>query len=313
MSLALRDNDSNAGTPGQTLLQPANLTDSIGCTTFSSGLHAEFTTGTHWRSSSERDGLYFREFNFDPFFSIVSFSITAPDFLRNPRIWSTDSRLPPATSMKLKTDSSVPSGPHSRRNNQAGFLDARWQPLARLTLNAGGRAEDNADFGTRVVPRAGASYALRIAQGAFGDTRLHATYGQGIVEPRFDQSSATIPAFPAILCCRPKRAARFTRESSRNLLPTACALARIILIAGFTTSLASNSHVAGVWRGAPFGAGTFFNTDLARARGANLSGEARITHWSAAAGITPTIRLARFPRRRIPPISIPTIFREAAC
>ena len=29
----------------------------------------------------------------------------------------------------------------------------------------------------------------------------------------------------------------------------------------------------------PFGAGTFFNTDLARARGANFSGEARITRW----------------------------------
>jgi len=31
--------------------------------------------------------------------------------------------------------------------------------------------------------------------------------------------------------------------------------------------------------GAPFGAGTFFNTDLARARGGNFSGEARITRW----------------------------------
>jgi len=31
--------------------------------------------------------------------------------------------------------------------------------------------------------------------------------------------------------------------------------------------------------GAPFGAGTFFNTDLARARGFNFSTEARITRW----------------------------------
>jgi vitamin B12 transporter len=31
--------------------------------------------------------------------------------------------------------------------------------------------------------------------------------------------------------------------------------------------------------GAPFGAGTFFNTDLARARGGDFSGEARITRW----------------------------------
>jgi len=54
-------------------------------------------------------------------------------------------------------------GFHVRRNNQAGFLDAQWRPLARLTLSAGARAEDNADFGTRVVPRVGAAYALRIA------------------------------------------------------------------------------------------------------------------------------------------------------
>ena len=66
-----------------------------------------------------------------------------------------------------------------RKVNQAGFLDASWQPFARLTFNAGAREEDNANFGTRVVPRVGAAYALRIAQGAFGDTRLHASYGRG--------------------------------------------------------------------------------------------------------------------------------------
>ena len=46
------------------------------------------------------------------------------------------------------------------------------------------------------MPRAGASYALRVAQGALGDTRLRASYGQGIVEPRFDQSFGTDPCFP---------------------------------------------------------------------------------------------------------------------
>ena len=32
----------------------------------------------------------------------------------------------------------------------------------------------------------------------------------------------------------------------------------------------------------PFGAGTFFNTNLASARGANFSSEARLTHWLSA-------------------------------
>src|SRR5205823_13215885 len=44
---------------------------------------------------------------------------------------------------------------HARRNNQAGFLDFRYRPHRRVSLNFGGRAEANANFGTRVVPRAG--------------------------------------------------------------------------------------------------------------------------------------------------------------
>src|SRR5207245_5605226 len=51
-------------------------------------------------------------------------------------------------------------GPHLRRNNQGGFLDFRYSPHPRATLSFGGRAEANAIFGTRVVPRVGASLAL---------------------------------------------------------------------------------------------------------------------------------------------------------
>src|SRR5213079_34769 len=72
---------------------------------------------------------------------------------------------------------------HAHRNNQGGFLDARWSPVSRLTLSAGGRAEANASFGTRVVPRAGAVLALRYSKGFLGGTRLRAAYGQGIEEP----------------------------------------------------------------------------------------------------------------------------------
>ncbi len=68
VSLALRDNVSNAGTPGQTLLQPAILTDSTAYHTFSSNLHAEFTSGTHWHHQVNGAELYSREFNFDPYF-----------------------------------------------------------------------------------------------------------------------------------------------------------------------------------------------------------------------------------------------------
>ncbi len=155
-------------------------------------------------------------------------------------------------------------------------------PIARLTLNAGARAEDNADFGTRVLPRAGASYVLRIAQGAFGDTRLLASYGQGIVEPRFDQSYGDDPCFPGNPNLLPDQSrtihagfeqklasdrVRFTADYFDN---------RFHDIVSFLSTAPSAACLAA---GAPFGAGTYFNTDLARARGGDFSGEARITRW----------------------------------
>src|SRR5207247_225348 len=73
-----------------------------------------------------------------------------------------------AAGYEYEVENAYPSliaGFHARRNNQAGFLDARWQPLARLTLSAGARAEANTTFGTRVVPRAGAVYALDAGRG----------------------------------------------------------------------------------------------------------------------------------------------------
>ena len=171
-------------------------------------------------------------------------------------------------------------GFHARRNNQAGFLDARWQPVARLTLSAGVRADDNADFGTRVVPRAGASYALRIAQGAFGDTRLRASYGQGIVEPRFDQTFGTDPCFTGNPDLSPERSRTVHAGVEQKLASDRLRVTVDYFDSRFQNIISFQSDPVTF-------CGTFFNTNLARARGANFSGEARITHWlSASANYT---------------------------
>jgi vitamin B12 transporter len=289
LNLVLRDNDSTAGTPGQILLQPANLTDTIAQHNFEGGLLADFTSGTHWRHQLSGTESYYREFNFDPFFptsyqynrarfagqstyAFKGFGVTAgyEYEIENGYLTTTaDGGLDQAQT-------------HARRNNQAGFLDARWQPVPRVTLSAGARAEDNSDFGTRVVPRAGASYALRMANGAVGDTRLHASYGEGIVEPRFDQSYGADPCFPGNPTLLP--------EQSRTIhagLEQKLASNRVRLTADYFDSRFHNiiSFLNGAPSsaclniGAPFGAGTYFNTNLARARGGNFSGEARIAHW----------------------------------
>ena len=276
INLSLRDNDSEAGTPGQTLLQPANLTDNIALHDFDAGLHADFSTGSHWHHQLSGAEMYFRESNFDP---------TFPSYYQYNRagVGGESTYLVRWLALTAGYEYEVENGflsfiqMHARRNNQSGFLDARWQPISRLTLNAGARAEDDSYFGTRVVPRAGASFALRTAQGAFGDTRLHATYGQGIVEPRFDQSFGDDPCFPG----NPK----LSPEQSRTIhagVDQKLASDRVRFSADYFDSrfhniisfINSPSTLA-----CPFGMGTYFNTNLARARGANFSGEARITRW----------------------------------
>jgi vitamin B12 transporter len=281
ISLALRDNDSEAGTPGQTLLQPANLTDTISLQDFDAGLHADFATGSHWHHQLSGAETYFRESNFDPFFSSF-FQYNRAGFTAQSTYLVHEFALTGGYQYEVENGFLGSIGMNERRNNQAGFLDARWQPIARLTLNAGARAEDNADFGTRVVPRAGVSYVLRVAQGAFGDTRLHATYGQGIVEPRFDQSFGNDPCFPGNPFLSPEESRTFHAGVDQKL-----ASGRVRFSADYFDSRFHNiisflnvsPSPACLAVGAPFGAGTFFNTNLARARGANFSGEARITRW----------------------------------
>jgi vitamin B12 transporter len=286
VSLGLRDNDSRAGTPGQTVLQPANLTDSIALHNFSAGLHGEFQTGSRWHHQVSATELYFREFNYDPFFSSF-FQYNRAGFAAQSTYLVRGFAMTAGYEYEVENGFLSSVGMHARRNNQAGFVDARWQPVARLTLSAGARAEDNADFGTRVVPRAGASYALRIAQGAFGDTRLHATYGQGIVEPRFDQSFGNDPCFPGNPSLSPEESRTFHAGVDQKLASDRVRFTadyfdnRFHNIISFLNVSPSPACLA---IGAPFGAGTFFNTNLARARGGNFSAEARITSWLSGSG-----------------------------
>jgi vitamin B12 transporter len=276
ISLGLRDNDSQAGTPGQTLLQPANLTDTIGSQDFEAGVHEDFATGSHWHHQLGGTEMYYREFNFDP---------TFPSFYQYNRAGfaGESTYLVRAIALTAGYEYEVENGflsfieMHARRNNQSGFLDARWQPFARLTLNAGARAEDDSDFGTRVVPRAGASYVLRTARGAFGDTRLHATYGQGIVEPRFDQSFGDDPCFPGNPALSPEQSRTIHAGVDQKLSSDRVHFSADYFDSNFHNIISfinSPSTVA-----CPFGMGTYFNTNLARARGANFSAEARITRW----------------------------------
>jgi vitamin B12 transporter len=307
MSLGLRDNVSDAGTPGPTLIEPPNLDQRFGLHKFSANLHAEFASGAHWRYQVNGLESYYRQTDAnllvdfytppDSSGNVTCFGPRSPqavlsafcDFLFSDFFQYNRTGLTGQATYLTKTFNITAGyeyeiengflssiGMHARRNNQAGFLDAQWQPIARLTLSAGARAEDNATYGTRVVPRTGASYAVRIAQGAFGDTRLRISYGKGIVEPRFDQTYGLNACFPG----------------NPNLLPERS----WTLHAGIEQKLGSDRvHLTADYFESRFHdiisfqldpqtfCGTFFNTNLARARGAVFSSEARLSRWLSAA------------------------------
>ncbi len=281
-TLALRDNVSDAGTPGQTLLYPANPYDGIGLHNFSVSLLNEFTTGSHWHHQLQGSELYSREYNYLPSISISpiytsSYQYNVASFGGQSTYLLRTAAFTAGYDYEIENGYLSYIGYHARRNNQAGFLDARWQPITRLTLDAGARADANAYYGTRVIPRVGASYALRIAKGAFGDTRLHATYGQGIVEPRFDQSFGNDPCFPGNILLSPEESRTIHAGVDQKL-----ASDRVRISADYFDSRFHNiiSFINGPSTSScAFGTGTFFNTNLARARGANVSTEARITRW----------------------------------
>ena len=311
VSLSLRDNDSDAGTPGPTVIEPPNLDQHFGLHKFSANLHAEFATGAHWRHQLTGFESYYRQTdanllvdfytppdsggnitcfgprssqavlsNFCDFLFSDLFQYNRAGFTAQSSYFTRTFNITAGYEYEVENGFVSSIGIHARRNNQAGFIDAQWQPVARLTLSAGVRAEDNATYGTRGVPRAGASYALRISRGALGDTRLRVSYGKGIVEPRFDQTYGLDSCFPG----------------NPNLLPEQS----WTLHAGIEQKLASDRvRFAATYFESRFHdiisfqldpvtfCGTFFNTNLARARGTILSSEARLTHWlSAAANYT---------------------------
>jgi len=287
-SLALRDNVSAAGTPGPTVLDPVNTTNSIGLHNFSGNAHVEFTTGTHWHHQLNAIESYFRELNIDPVFPTF-YQYNRSSFAAQSTYLIHGLGVTAGYEYEVENGFISYVGLHVRRNNQAGFLDARWQPIARLTLSAGTRAEDNANFGTRVAPRAGIAYALRMAQGAFGDTRLHASYGQGIVEPRFDQSFGTHPCFPGNPSLSPEQSRTIHAGAEQKLASDRVRLTADYFDNRFHNIISFQEDTPSAACLATHGtfAGSFFNTNLARARGANLAGEARITHWlSASANYT---------------------------
>ena len=317
--LTLRNNDSIAGIPGQTLFEPPNLDQRYTQHLFSSSARWNFTTGKHWRHQISGAESYTWQANNNP---VQSFFATDPnafcpqsnpaavptaefcDFPGNSHFQYNRANVTAQTSY-LVSNFGVTAGyeyevenafltsinvPHARRNNQAGFLDFRYRPHPRASLNFGGRAEANANFGTRVVPRAGASLVLLYGKGIRGDTLFRIFYGQGIKEPRFDQIFGDNFGDFGNPSLKPEASKTWTSGLEQKLLGDRVRLtaeyfsSRFYDIVTFAFCSSTNNFCDLTFPVEPGGFGYFFNTDIARARGLNLTGETRLTRWLNLAG-----------------------------
>ena len=318
LRVSLRNNTSDAQTPGQTLLTPPSPDSHTGYHFFSANARWDFATGKHWHHQLMAAESYNHEFIADP---VQSFFATDPfafcpqqspsavataefcDFTSTTRNQFNRASLNAqssylrenfaatagyqyevenGTSQSLTEISFSPPafsfiGAHLRRNNQGGYLDFRYSPHPRATLSFGARAEANGNFGTRVVPRIGASLALLQGRGFWGETRLRTFYGQGIKEPRFDQSLGTDPCFPGNPNLKPEASKTWNIGIEQALWDRRAKL-NVSYFADRYYDIVSFEFLPPTL-GCTFGTGSFFNTDLARARGVNTAAEMTVTRW----------------------------------
>jgi vitamin B12 transporter len=325
LRLTLRNNTSNAGVPGETGFEPPNLDQTYDQHIFSAAARWDFTSARHWHHEISGGESYTRQHNNNP---EQSFFATDPNAFcpqANPAAVPTaelcdftgESRFQynranvTAQSSYLLTNFGATAGyeyevenaslssvsvKHARRNNQGGFADFRYRPVRRVSLNFGGRAEANGNFGTRVVPRVGGSVVLHYGVGFMGDTLVRAFYGQGIKEPRFDQTLSDKFGDLGNPLLKPESSKNWSAGVEQKLLNDRVRLSAEYFYSSFYNIVSfafceaidpadpTVNSCGIVIAGAPPDFGFFFNTDRALARGINLGGEARVTRWLRMAG-----------------------------
>jgi outer membrane cobalamin receptor len=272
LRLTVRGNSMWAALPGPTLLEPPTIGQYDALQDLTANLAWLFDTGEHWQHRVagwdsrivDNESTYIDQYNRAGFNEQSTYSFVKGLV---------------ALGYQYEVENAYPSGivggTHARRNNQAGFADGRWFVIPRVTLSAGFRVESNTTFGVRAVPRAGLVYAARYGKGFWGDTRLRFSYGEGIKEPGLDQSFGSDPCYPGNPNLKPEQSQTYNATVDQYLLSDRARVSLTFFASRFTDiiSFAPNAQPN------PNYCGTYFNTDLARARGLNLSTELRLKKW----------------------------------
>jgi vitamin B12 transporter len=310
LRLTVRNNSGDAGIPGQIGFTPPSLHQRYNQELFSANARWDFATGSHWQNELMGEEAFMRQHSFNPTQSFYASdpnafcpqtdpaAVATPefcDYVYDARYQYNVASFNAQTTYNLRKlaatagyQYTVENGsiyylpqPHVRRNNQAGYLDFRYLPMSRLSFDLGVRAEANGYYGTRVVPRVGGTAILRYGKGFWGDTQLRMFYGQGIKEPRFDQTYGTDICDPGNPNLKPEASKNWSAGLDQKLSGDRIKVSGNYFYYRFYDIVSFGQAVGPA--GCPF-YGSYFNTDLAFSRGANVSAEVRATRWLFIAG-----------------------------
>jgi vitamin B12 transporter len=264
--LTLRNSSSDAGQPGQTSLpgesEPGQTSD---LHNFSAGLVWNLQAGQHWQNQLTGYESRFQDVEFSPEFPPAFVTKYNRAGLDDQATYSFHNGSVTAGYMY-----EVENGSGVTRHNQAGYVEAHYRVHKRLNAIAGVRAEDNGFFGTRVVPRLGASFALRYGRGFWGATRLRVSYGLGIKEPEIFPAGCT----PIL---DPERSTTVDAGVDQYFASDRLHVSVTYFHNDFRDIV--SFAFGGATPNCPAFGGSFFNTDLARAAGVNSAFETKVTRW----------------------------------
>jgi vitamin B12 transporter len=275
LRLTVRNYSSWAAIPGPTLLEPPTLGQYYSDKDLTANLSWTFNTGQHWQHRLSGWDSRIVDANYIPGFGpafVDQYNVAGFDEQSNYSFTKGLIALGYEYEVENAYPSGIVGGTHARRNNQAGFVDGRWFPIRRITVSAGFRLVSNTTFGIRTVPTAGIVYAMRYNNGFWGNTNLRFSYGEGIKEPALEQSYGSDPCYPGNPNLKPEQSQTYNATLDQYLLSDRARVSLTFFASRFENiiSFAPNAQPN------PNFCGTYFNTDLARARGLNLSTELRM-------------------------------------
>jgi vitamin B12 transporter len=274
LRLSLRNSASDAGQPGQTLFPSVPFAVDIGQHSdlhdFDSSLTWDFKSGDHWEQR-----LIGYESRFQDIVVSPAFDFTSVDKFNRAGLDGQSSYLFANGGITAGYVFEAETGGVEERHDQGGYLEVHRQFGQRLTAIAGGRVEANDSYGTRAVPRAGASYAARYGQGFWGATRLRTSFGEGIKEP---------PLFPpdCTPILKPEQSTTVDLGIDQYLDRDTVRFSATYFHNDFHDIVSFASVMTNA--NCPAFLGSYFNTDKARAAGANASFEIRAARWLRVAG-----------------------------